>query len=249
MKLVTVAEMRAIEKEADANGLSFAQMMENAGHGLAEEITLLAYGEADEKREVLALVGAGNNGGDALVALSHLTADGWRARAYLVGRKTQDDALLERFKKEGGELLSIETDPDFTQLAAFIETADVVVDGVLGTGFTLPMRAETAAVLQAANRAIAALPWPPYVVAVDCPSGIDCDSGQAAPETIPASLTVCMAALKPGLLKLPAFELAGELRVVELGLTEAHSTWEKINTFVADEDTVEDISGILWRSA
>ena len=79
MKLVSVAEMRAIEQEADANGLSYAQMMENAGHGLADEIQLLVYGE-DEEREALGLVGPGNNGGDTLVALAHLAADGWRAR-------------------------------------------------------------------------------------------------------------------------------------------------------------------------
>lgn len=241
MKLVTVAEMRAIEHEADSNGLSYAKMMENAGHGLAEEIALLAYGELDEKREILALVGSGNNGGDALVALAHLAADGWRARAYLVKRKAEGDELLERFKKEGGEILSVETDPGLTQLTAFIETADVLVDGVLGTGVKLPLKPEVAGVLAAANRAISALNWPPYVVAVDCPSGVDCDSGDAAEETIPASLTVCMAAIKPGLLKFPAFELAGELRVVDIGLTDEIESWGKVSSFVADEDTVEEI--------
>ncbi len=240
MKLVTVAEMRAIEQEADANGLTYAQMMENAGRGLADEILMLAYGETDD-REVLALVGSGNNGGDALVALTHLAADGWHARAYLVKRKAEGDALIERFKKEGGEVLSAEKDAGFTQLAAFIETADVVVDGVLGTGTKLPLKDDVARVLEAANVAISALSWPPYVVAVDCPSGVDCDSGLAAPETVPASLTVCMAAVKPGLLKFPAFELVGELRVVDIGLSDDIKSWEKVNHFVADDELVEEL--------
>mgnify|MGYP000203409668 CR=1 FL=1 len=157
MKLVTVAEMRAIEQEADTNGLSYAKMMENAGHGLAEEIEALAYAGQDEDREVLALVGPGNNGGDALVALTRLAADGWRARAYLVKRQAEGDELVERFKKEGGEILSAEKDADFTQLTAFIETADVVVDGVLGTGIKLPLKPEIARVLEAANQAISSL--------------------------------------------------------------------------------------------
>jgi len=241
MKLVTVAEMRAIEQEADANGLSYAKMMENAGHGLAEEIRALAYAEQDEEREVLALVGPGNNGGDALVALTHLAADGWRARAYLVKRQAEGDELLERFKKEGGEILLAEKDAGFTQLTAFIETAEVVVDGVLGTGIKLPLKPEVAKVLEAANQAISNLTWPPYVVAVDCPSGVDCDSGEAAAEVIPASLTVCMAAIKPGLLKLPAFELAGELRIVEIGLTDEIEAWKNVLHFVADEQVVDEI--------
>ncbi len=241
MKLVTVAEMRAIEQEADSGGLSYQQMMKNAGHSLAEEILQLTYTESEEDREVLALVGPGNNGGDALVALTHLAADNWRARAYLIKRKAEGDDLLERFRREGGEVLFADKDPDFTRLTAFIETADVIVDGVLGTGVKLPLKPEIASVLDAANRAISSLSWPPHVVAVDCPSGIDCDSGEAAPEVIPASVTVCMAAVKQGLLKLPAFELAGELRLAEIGLTDDIVSWQQVKHFVADADTVEDM--------
>lgn len=238
MKLVTVSEMRAIEQEADANGLTYAKMMENAGRGLAQEIQLLSY--SIDGREVLALVGSGNNGGDALVALAHLAADEWRTRAYLVRRDPAGDPLVERLQKAGGEILSASDDPNFEKLAAFIETADVVVDGVLGTGFKLPLKPDVAGVLDAANQAIAGLDWPPYVVAVDCPSGIDCDSGEAAPEVIPASLTVCMAAIKRGLLTLPAFDLAGELRVAEIGLADEKS-WEAIRHEVADDELVADL--------
>ena len=245
MKLVTVAEMRAIEQEADANGLSVEKMMEKAGAGLADEIQTLPYGGEDE-REVLGLVGSGNNGGDTLLALAHLAADGWRARAYLVNRKPDSETgggadLIERLKKEGGEVILAANDPKFEHLSAFIGTADVVVDGVLGTGIKLPLKEETAGVLAAVNQAIGELAWPPYVVAVDCPSGVDCDSGAVAPETIPASVTVCMAAIKPGLLKFPAFEMAGELRVVGIGLTDKVKLWKQIKHFVADDELVEDI--------
>lgn len=238
MKLVTVAEMRAIEQEADANGLTYAKMMENAGHGLAQEIEVFSYNLDDQ--EVLALVGPGNNGGDALVALAHLAADEWRVRAYLVRRNPVGDPLVERLQKAGGEILSAADDPDFEKLSAFIGTADVVVDGLLGTGFKLPLKPEMAKVLDATNEAIAGLEWPPYVVAVDCPSGLDCDTGEAAPEVIPASLTVCMAAIKCGLLQLPAFDLAGELRVVEIGLDDEKS-WQAIRHEVADDEIVAEI--------
>jgi len=246
MKLVTVAQMQTIEKEADRKGLSYVQMMETAGHGLAEEIEFLSYTEDDE-REVLGLVGSGNNGGDTLVALAHLAAEGWRARAYLVRRKVEGDELVERLKKEGGEIILSESDDKFDILSAFVSSADVVVDGILGTGFKMPLKEEVARVLEAVNTTIAGLSWPPYVVAVDCPSGVDSDTGEAAEAAIPASQTVCMAAVKQGLLKFPAYELVGELRVVDIGLDDQSKTWKAINHFVADDEMVEEILPI--RSA
>lgn len=239
MKLVTVDEIRAIEKEADAGGLTYAKMMEHAGRGLADEIQVLPFGgEDDRTREALGLVGSGNNGGDTLIALTHLAEAGWRVRAYLLNRKP--DSIAERFIKAGGEVTLAEKDAKFEKLTALIAPVDVVVDGLLGIGLKLPLKAEAAGLLAAVNSAIAALPWPPYVVAVDCPSGVDSDTGAAAPEAIPASLTVCMAAVKRGLLQFPAFELVGELRVVDIGLTEKHKLWKHTKHSVADDELVED---------
>jgi NAD(P)H-hydrate epimerase len=79
---------------------------------------------------------------------------------------------------------------------------------------------------------------PPFIVAVDCPSGVDCDTGEAADETISADLTVTMAAVKQGLLKLPAFEFVGELQVVDIGLPENLDSWNSIQTEAADWDMV-----------
>ena len=93
MKLVTVSQMQAIEKEADAGGLTYDQMMENAGQGLAQII--LEIFEGDVESEVVGLVGPGNNGGDTLVALTVLAMEGWKARAYLVKRKK--DELFKHF--------------------------------------------------------------------------------------------------------------------------------------------------------
>jgi NAD(P)H-hydrate epimerase len=234
MKLVTVPEMLAIEKEADASGLTYAQMMENAGHNLAKEILSLPYGKVDDP-EALALVGPGNNGGDALVALAYLAANGWRVRAYLVKRLVKGDDLVARVSAAGGEILSAEDDPDFGQLDAFIGTATILLDGLLGTGIRLPVKAEAAKVLAAAKDSILSLDWPPYIVAVDCPSGVDSDSGAADECVIPADMTVTMAAVKHGLLNLPAFDLLGELRVAGIGDLSELATWKSVKNLVADE--------------
>src|SRR5512138_2102228 len=138
MKLVTVSQMQAIEKEADAGGLTYDQMMENAGRGLAEIVLDLYVDEVEP--EIVGLVGSGNNGGDTLVAMSALAAAGWKARAYLVKRKK--DELVKRFLEAGGEVLSKEN--PFEQLAQAIETADVLLDGISGTGFKLPLKKDIA---------------------------------------------------------------------------------------------------------
>jgi NAD(P)H-hydrate epimerase len=234
MKLVTVSQMQAIEKEADAGGLSYEQMMENAGQGLADVIYDLF--EDEEPMEIVGLVGPGNNGGDTLVALSELAAQGWKARAYLVKRKKDD--LIKRFTEAGGEFLSGEN--AFERLAEAIGTADVLLDGVLGTGTKLPLKKDVAELLSEVNDTLDGLDAlrGPLVVAVDCPSGVDCDSGEVADETIGADLTVTMAAVKQGLLKLPAFEYVGELEVVDIGLPDDLPSWKELNVEVAEAEAV-----------
>jgi len=190
---------------------------------------------------VLGLVGPGNNGGDTLVALSLLAEKGWKARAYLIYRKQESDPLVDRLKDAEGEIVIAQKDVDFEQLKAFIGTSDVVLDGILGTGFKLPLKDEIAHVIAVAKEVLAELEWPPYVVAVDCPSGVDCDTGQAAAACIPVDATVTMAAVKQGLLKMPAFDLVGELSVVDIGLTEDLSSWKTVRNRVADERLVVSI--------
>lgn len=232
MKLVTVSQMQAIERDADAGGLTYEQMMENAGHGLADIILDLYAGETE--LEVLGLVGAGNNGGDTLVALAALAAEGWKARAYLVKRKKDD--LVKRFLEAGGEVLSKEN--PFVQLAQAIETADVFLDGVLGTGVKLPLKKEVAELLSEVNDVLDGMSESPLIVAVDCPSGVDSDTGEVADEAIPADITVTMAAVKQGMLKLPAFEYIGELKVVDIGLPADLPSFQDLRTEVADEESV-----------
>lgn len=233
MKLVTVTQMQAIEKEADSSGLTYEMMMENAGQGLADVVLDLFVDEIEP--EAVGLVGPGNNGGDTLVALTALALEGWKARAYLVKRKK--DALVKRFTDAGGEILGGKD--GFDQLAESIEVADVLLDGVLGTGIELPLKKDVAELLSEVNDILDSLEEDaPLVIAVDCPSGVDCDSGEAAEETIPADLTVTMAAVKQGLVKLPAFEYVGELEVVDIGLPDDLASMQSVTTEVAEADSV-----------
>jgi NAD(P)H-hydrate epimerase len=232
MKLVTVSQMQKIEKDADAGGLTYDQMMENAGQGLADVVFELFLDDIEP--EVVGLVGPGNNGGDTLIALTLLAESGWGASAYLVKRK-QDD-LVKQFTEAGGELI---TGKDaFAKLAEAIEVADVLLDGVLGTGVKLPLKKDAAELLEEVNLVLESLEEAPLVVAVDCPSGVDCDSGDVAEQTIPADLTVTMAAVKQGLVKLPAFEYIGELDVVDIGLPDDLASLRDVKTEVPEADSI-----------
>lgn len=232
MKLVRVAEMQAVEREANEKGWTYAQMMEKAGLGLAEIVESF-YGYEDG-RVVVGLVGAGNNGGDTLIALETLASAGWQARAYIVGSRPLDDPLVPRLAAAGGAVKLANDDTRFVALDTWLGDATVLLDGVLGTGVRLPLKPEAARVLGH----VKAYDGLPDVVAVDCPSGVDLESGEAADETIPASVTVCMAAVKTGLLCFPAYSLAGTIEVVDIGLPEGIKTWEAIRLQTVTDDMV-----------
>lgn len=232
MKLVRVAEMQAVEREANEKGWTYAQMMEKAGLGLAEIVESF-YGYEDG-RVVVGLVGAGNNGGDTLIALETLASAGWQARAYIVGSRPLDDPLVPRLAAAGGAVKLANDDTRFVALDTWLGDATVLLDGVLGTGVRLPLKPEAARVLGH----VKAYDGLPDVVAVDCPSGVDLESGEVADETIPASVTVCMAAVKTGLLCFPAYSLAGTIEVVDIGLPEGIKTWEAIRLQTVTDDMV-----------
>lgn len=244
MNLVSVAEMKAVEQAADAAGWTYAMMMESAGRGLAEVVMRRAQGWSAERR-VVGLVGSGNNGGDTLIALEHLARAGWTAHAGLL-RPRPGDALLERLAAAGGTWSAPE---ETARLDLALDGAVVVLDGVLGTGIQLPLRPELAQALGRVRQRLpsrqrkTSLPGGErgcWVVAVDCPSGVDCDSGAAAPECIAADVTVCMAAVKVGLTAFPAFELAGELETVSIGAPEELPAWQALRRRVADADWVRE---------
>lgn len=237
MKLVTVAEMLAIEKEADAAGLTYNQMMANAGCALAQAVQDLQIEPGDH--QVLGLVGPGNNGGDTLIALSSLAASGRQVCAYLV--KREQDALVNRVDSAGGSVTAARDDPGYVKLSSLLSSSAIMLDGLLGTGTKLPVRGEIADVMQTVQRLIQELDVAPYVIAVDCPSGIDCDTGDVSDTCIPADLTVTMAAVKQGMLRMPAYDLIGELRAVDIGLPADLPSLRSLKTEVVDQDLVARI--------
>lgn len=171
--------------------------MQRAATGLAVAITDL-LGSAYAAR-VLLLVGAGDNGGDALWAGAMLARRGVAVEAVLLSETVRADGL-EALLSAGGRTVMIEG----------AHQPDVVVDGIVGIGGRPGLRPE-------AQAALAAYPGAP-VVAVDVPSGVDVDTGHLDGAHVAADLTVTFGTHKVAHLVDPAARACGVVHLVDLGL-------------------------------
>jgi len=173
MEILTSAEMSAADRRtAEQFGVPLAELMENAGRAVAE-FCLQRYPAAER---VLVLCGKGNNGGDGFVAARVLAEAGVDVAVLLLGRedevKGEAAAALARLRAEAASV-AITCILDEAALAAArnaIDSADLLIDAVVGTGFKPPLRG-LATDLQGI---VARLKTP--VVAVDLPAGWDADS-------------------------------------------------------------------------
>ncbi len=202
MRVLTSSAMKAAEAAAVAAGGSYEALMESAGRESALAIEALAA-EGGLAHSALMLCGKGNNAGDAFVAARLLLEKGWRVRLVcLMGEAFSPLAALNRARLPAG-LAAAPQD---------IEEAAVLVDGVFGTGFhgALPEAARLA--FARANAALG------LRVALDVPSGLDCDSGGVSPGAFRARHTLTFGAYKPGLLMAQARPYVGELRCLDIGL-------------------------------
>jgi NAD(P)H-hydrate epimerase len=223
--------MKALEEEANSKGLSYSEMMQHAGEAIAN-VVHTRYFMADKRNKALGLIGSGNNGGDTLVALTSLQKRGWQTAAWLLKTREESDELIKAYQSIGGKLILMNQDHDCAQLIN-LSAGSVVLDGILGTGFQLPLKPDVARILKVMGETERHA-----VVAVDCPSGVDCQTGQAAMECLQADLTVCIASVKTGLLQYPAAGLTGELISVDIGLADNLKAWSHPRDEQLDEKAV-----------
>ncbi|MCB9451628.1 MAG: bifunctional ADP-dependent NAD(P)H-hydrate dehydratase/NAD(P)H-hydrate epimerase [Anaerolineaceae bacterium] len=240
LKVVTVEHMRRIEAAADASGVSYATMMENAGTAAAQHIA--DYLEhtpamANGVKRILFLIGKGNNGGDGLVAgrvLATMTEQ-YQVQFYLLAARPDDDLNFQAVQATNLTVTTVQEDSNFQILREQVAAADVVVDALFGIGVHLPLRSDAVDILHHARAVMdeRTVPQPgniapnqpkqsalkrPYVVAVDCPSGLDCDTGTIDEAALLADATVTFIAAKPGLLAFPGAAYVGELVVSTIGV-------------------------------
>jgi hydroxyethylthiazole kinase-like uncharacterized protein yjeF len=211
--VVSVEQMRALEQAAMLAGTDEHVLQDRAGRAVADfvESRLRSGGR------VIGLVGAGNNGRDAMVAARYLAERGHRAHLWMVPRHAVTAAELEELTAAGVDHRMADGGDAHDILDALLRESDVVVDGLLGIGARGPMRPDLAAAVGHLDAVRAGRPEP-FVVAVDVPSGIDADTGAVPGAAVRAAATVTFGGVKAGLLRFPAAAHAGELVVRSIGL-------------------------------
>ncbi|MEQ6898396.1 NAD(P)H-hydrate epimerase [Microbacterium sp. KR10-403] len=197
-------------RDAEAPHLTAGEpLMARAAAALADAVREVLVGRDAARGRILLLVGSGNNGGDALFAGASLARDGHEVSIVELGSRTHAEGLHA----------ALEAGARVVADAAAV-SADVIVDGILGTGAAATpalrgrARAVVASLLPALSGRDAAA-----VVAVDIPSGIDPDDGSVPdPTVLPADVTVTFGGYKTGLLRGDAVRLAGDVRLVDIGI-------------------------------
>jgi ADP-dependent NAD(P)H-hydrate dehydratase / NAD(P)H-hydrate epimerase len=206
VKAYRVSDVRSAESAALSAGPGGALMQRAAAALAAACATVLRRTGRVSGRRVVLLVGSGSNGGDALWAGARLRARGAAVTAVLTSDHPHAEGLAALRATGGTTIRAVAGEP----VEETLESADLVVDGLVGLGGRPGLTAPVAAL-------VSAVPvWVP-VVAVDLPSGVDPDTGELPSAHVTASLTVTFGAAKPCLLLPPASVAAGEVIEVDLG--------------------------------
>ena len=224
MNCLSRDEIRGIDRCAiQTIGVPGVVLMENAGRNAADAIEEFLAGAAGPDlprctsgfHRIAVIAGAGNNGGDGFVIARHLGMRGAKVVTFLVAprEKIAGDAAvnLNVIRKLAHDIRSV-SPADLEDLSRPLRGFDQLIDAVGGTGIRGALRgppAEAVRQINAAGRP---------VVAVDIPTGLDCDTGEAAGPAVRAAMTVTFVARKKGFDAPNAPDYTGRVRVVDIGI-------------------------------
>jgi NAD(P)H-hydrate epimerase len=214
MKPLTRKQSRDVDRRAiEELGMSGLVLMENAGRGVVDVL----LSRETMSRTVLILCGKGNNGGDGFVIARHLVIRGIEAKVALLAAPSElsGDAKtnFQILRHTQVPILDLSLAKDLSAaLDSFATDADWIVDAMLGTGAVGEPREPYHTAIEWMNLQSA------KVLAVDVPSGLDCDTGRPAQSTVWADLTCTFVAPKVGFTTPEAQGYLGELHVVSIGI-------------------------------
>jgi NAD(P)H-hydrate epimerase len=209
---LTRAQVRAVDTIAiDQYGLPGIVLMENAGRGTAELLLKLGVSGL-----VVICAGKGNNGGDGFVVARHLELHGIETKILLFADPTElagDAAINFRVVTTARQCLTLMgASPNAAELDQHLFRAEWIVDALLGTGTAGNLREPYLAAIAAIKRANK------KVLAVDLPSGLDCDTGEPLGDCVRATHTATFVARKVGFDAPGVRQYTGEVHVIDIGV-------------------------------
>lgn len=215
MKIVTPAQMNEIDRlSINQFGIPGVVLMENAALRVVDEVIKMLGTVSGKSISVFA--GKGSNGGDAFAAARHLYNKGARVDVYILAYKKDisgDAAVnLSILEKSGVETKELVEGFQLTEIKAGLSGADLVVDGIFGTGLKGEVKGLAAEVIRTINNSRKP------VIAIDIPSGVSGETGRVPGVCIKACKTVTFGLPKIGLVIHPGCEFTGELAVADIGI-------------------------------
>lgn len=212
MKILTSSSMKIAENIAVQKGSSFAELMENAGKGAADKIETLCdiFGS-----QVTVLCGKGNNAGDGLVVARHLSQSGANVTViFLLGKELSPLAEENLTELEELQVYTWDSEVSEERRLNMVATSDIIIDAVFGTGFDGELPAECKKFFEVANSSDAVR------IALDIPSGVNCDTGLADESSFKADYTYAFAALKYAHILKMALPFCGKSEIIDIGIDE-----------------------------
>ena len=209
--------MAKIERLSERSGVDTNELMENAGLAVAETCRrALGHDSRIPDIPVLMMIGPGNNGGDGLVAARHLSNWGARATVYLSASRREPHPKAAELP-EPVRLVRSDDDADLSILRKSLSECELALDALLGTGSSRPisgrLSGQMAALAEARSERSDLL-----LVAVDLPTGVSADTGEADPMSVRSDITVALGLPKIGHCTMPGAELCGVVMIENIGL-------------------------------
>lgn len=215
MKLITPEQMRRIDSEAIGRiGIPGIVLMENASF----HISMKAYEILARKkgRRVLVVAGSGNNGGDAFAVSRHLLSMGYPVSLYALSpiETLKGDAAINAsiLDNMGFDIRLLDGEESLEQFARTCSEADLVIDGLFGTGLNRDIEGPALKVIEIINRFSAC------TLSIDIPSGVDGLTGRICGAAVNADYTITFFLPKLGMVQYPGAACFGELTVVDIGI-------------------------------
>ncbi|HEY7573169.1 MAG TPA: NAD(P)H-hydrate epimerase [Nitrososphaeraceae archaeon] len=213
---ITSDQMYRIEEKGhELLGMQRVYMMENAGHGIADLIVSEFKNRLTDKTKIVAVCGTGNNGGDCFVGIRHLAAcTDSIYTIILLGHhsnlRSEEARINWNIISRMSSLRVIEINKFTESIKETISKADIILDGIFGTGIKGEIKDPQASAIDLINSSRA------YTIAVDIPSGLDPTSGKADKKCIKADITITFHRLKKGLIDNEMY--TGKVYVEHIGI-------------------------------
>lgn len=240
MKAVTGTDMGKIDKfSIEQVGIPGVVLMENAALKIVKHIELYFEQKQPVENNVVIVAGKGNNAGDAFAAARHLIIAGSRVKLYCLFNKeciTGDARInFDILQSIGADIEFLENDSETGVFSLDITHAQLVIDGIFGTGFRGEIQGHIAQVIDIINKNSN------YTISIDIASGIESATGRVADTCVQACKTVTFELPKIGQLIYPGAHYTGELVVESIGMPRQAVESIKIDTNLTDREFIKAV--------